>query len=710
MQPSKRRIEAEKLFSKDNEEEKMGQSLIRELGGEDTRERRHLFKSYNIKKDLGEGTFGKVVLAVHNDSKEKVAIKMLEKSKIVDDGDRERVSREIQILKILRHPNIVQLYEIIEDSTHLYLVMEYASGGELFDYIVAQQRVRETESSRFFQQIIDGIEYIHKLKIVHRDLKPENLLLDEYNNIKLVDFGLSNLYKEGQLLKTACGSPCYAAPEMIAGKEYKGLKVDIWSAGVILFALICGHLPFDDGDTQILYKRIMKGDYMIPSFVSHLATDLIKRILNTDPEKRLNIDQIKAHQWFNLYKGYTNLPKGLIIEFHEVPVDEKVVDAVSQFGYERDVIYQSVRANRQNMVSTLYYLLLRKMIRKDGYRSNSDINSIFFKPKLLDKVSAVERAAHEDSTMKPVQTEQKRNTSPEADVSAVLSKHHKEIQEKAKLANKNHLNITKNKDFEENLDLVKPPRATKRREEGHEERKRQNRTQNISKQNKNSDSGVAAKNFETTSREPVEQKPAKDARASSTKPAINQSLKLPANSRKPTNSKQNARSPTPDRPSPATNLREEQSLFASQQVDKRGGVGGPQRHAPDKRATQGPAHNYMSVANPQSTSGANGAQAHASQELEMSVHRGPLNLNAVSMRDPNDIMGDIVRALQELGVQFKKKERFSLNCSSGDLKFVIEISMVEKYKTIYVVKFYKSNQSSNNYFELCQNIFAKIAL
>jgi 5'-AMP-activated protein kinase catalytic alpha subunit len=139
--------------------------------------------------------------------------------------------------------------------------MEYASGGELFDYIVANIRVSEQEGCKFFQEIIAGIEYIHKLNIVHRDLKPENLLLNYDKSIKIVDFGLSNTYKENELLKTACGSPCYAAPEMIAGKKYKGVEVDIWSSGVILFAVLCGYLPFEDPNTANLYKKILAGEF-----------------------------------------------------------------------------------------------------------------------------------------------------------------------------------------------------------------------------------------------------------------------------------------------------------------------------------------------------------------------------------------------------------------------------------------------------------------
>lgn len=161
--------------------------------------------------------------------------------------------------------------------------MEYARGGELFEHIVHRKRLREKEASRFLHQIISGIEYLHKLGICHRDLKPENLLMDEHNNVKIVDFGLSNTYKANELLKTACGSPCYAAPEMIAGKRYNGLMSDIWSCGVILFAMVCGYLPFEDPNTNLLYKKILGSDYQIPQFVSSDCRDLITKILVTDP-------------------------------------------------------------------------------------------------------------------------------------------------------------------------------------------------------------------------------------------------------------------------------------------------------------------------------------------------------------------------------------------------------------------------------------------
>lgn len=205
---------------------------------------------------------------------------------------------------------------MIENNDYLYLIMEYCSGGELFQHIVKNRRLKEEEAAKMYQQIVSGIEYIHKLGIVHRDLKPENLLLDHNNCIKIVDFGLSNLYQHGERLKTACGSPCYAAPEMIKGERYLGLGADIWSSGVILFAMVCGYLPFEDQNTKKLYQKILKADYKLPSFLSEEAKDLINCILQPDPLQRYTIEDIRAHPWYN---------KVVPIEKHGVIVGKDII-------------------------------------------------------------------------------------------------------------------------------------------------------------------------------------------------------------------------------------------------------------------------------------------------------------------------------------------------------------------------------------------------
>ena len=324
--------------------------------------------NYQLGRTIGQGTFGKVKLGTHMQTDEKVAIKILEKDKIVDSADVERVAREIRILKMIRHPNIIQLYEvlprqIIETAKQLYLVMEFASGGELFDYIVAHNRVKEKEACKFFHQLVAGIEYLHKLGIVHRDLKPENLLLDHNKNIKIADFGLSNTYHPGETLKTACGSPCYAAPEMIAGRRYHGLLVDIWSSGVILFAMLAGYLPFEDPNTAQLYRKIRSGDYQCPPFLSMEARDVLKRMLNTDPEERVGLDDLRKHPWWALSREET--ASGLLIGTSRIPIDSTVVKGLSEYGFAADFTYSSLEANKYNPATAAYYLLLKRRLR-DG--------------------------------------------------------------------------------------------------------------------------------------------------------------------------------------------------------------------------------------------------------------------------------------------------------------------------------------------------------
>ena len=209
-----------------------------------------------------------MVLAVHEITGEKVAIKILDKEKIFQNSEKSRFERKIQIMKKMFHKNIVHLYNVIENFKEIFLVMEYISGQELFDYITNKKRLNELESCKFYQQIISGIEYLSKTRVAHRDLKPENLLLDSQKTIKIVDFGLSNTYYENELLSTACGSPCYAAPEILQGKKYKGVEVDIWSSGIILYAMLCGYLPFEDKNNPNLYKKIIKGEFTTPKYFS----------------------------------------------------------------------------------------------------------------------------------------------------------------------------------------------------------------------------------------------------------------------------------------------------------------------------------------------------------------------------------------------------------------------------------------------------------
>lgn len=242
--------------------------------------------------------------------------------------------------------------------------------------------------------------------------------MDKNKNIKIVDFGLSNLYKTNEMLKTACGSPCYAAPEMIAGKKYVGLRVDIWSAGVILYAMICGYLPFDDPDTQLLYRKIMSGDYTIPSHVSPEGRKLLECILNIDPERRYTIDQIRNHPWYKLHTPKE--PQGIIVGYHRIPIDEAILIQVPGYGYDPEEVRKNLNNNKHNKMTTLYYLLMLKAA-KAGHSSHADITSQNFTPELIGSApSKAEReasmgrtsvAARSESIPKHRQTEREREAS-----------------------------------------------------------------------------------------------------------------------------------------------------------------------------------------------------------------------------------------------------------------------------------------------------------
>ncbi|XP_061191498.1 5'-AMP-activated protein kinase catalytic subunit alpha-2-like isoform X5 [Saccostrea echinata] len=253
---------------------------------------------YILGDTLGIGTFGKVKIATHQLTNHKVAVKILNRQKIKSLDVVGKIKREIQNLKLFRHPHIIKLYQVISTPTDIFMVMEYVSGGELFDYIVKHGKLKEPEARRFFQQIISGVDYCHRHMVVHRDLKPENLLLDSNLNVKIADFGLSNMMHDGEFLRTSCGSPNYAAPEVISGKLYAGPEVDIWSCGVILYALLCGTLPFDDEHVPTLFRKIKSGIFAVPDYLNKEVVSLLCMMLQVDPLKRATISQIREHEWF----------------------------------------------------------------------------------------------------------------------------------------------------------------------------------------------------------------------------------------------------------------------------------------------------------------------------------------------------------------------------------------------------------------------------
>ena len=261
-------------------------------------EEEEIFSKYYTKQPIGKGTFSTVKLGINKETREKVAIKILEKSKIKIKDDLERINREIKMLKDFNYINVIKIYEILENESYHYFIMEYCENGELFNHIVDLQRLSDKEASYFYYQLINGLEYIHSKGVVHRDLKPENLLLGKGNILKIIDFGLSNFFNGKYLLSTPCGSPCYASPEMVSGKKYNGFKIDIWSTGIILYAMVCGYLPFEDNDNEILFRKILECNLEYPNNLSDNVIDLMNKILVTKPERRIDIDGIKKHPFY----------------------------------------------------------------------------------------------------------------------------------------------------------------------------------------------------------------------------------------------------------------------------------------------------------------------------------------------------------------------------------------------------------------------------
>lgn len=260
---------------------------------------------YELGRTIGEGTFAKVKFARNIETGEAVAIKILDKEKVLKHKLVEQIKREVATMKLIKHPNVVRLYEVMGSKTKIFIVLEFVTGGELFDKIVNDGRMRESEARKYFHQLINAVDYCHSRGVYHRDLKPENLLLDQFGNLKVSDFGLSALsqqVRDDGLLHTSCGTPNYVAPEVLNDRGYDGATADIWSCGVILFVLLAGYLPFEDDNLMILYNKIASADYTFPPWLSFPAKRLITKILDPNPMTRITMSEILEDEWFK--KGY----------------------------------------------------------------------------------------------------------------------------------------------------------------------------------------------------------------------------------------------------------------------------------------------------------------------------------------------------------------------------------------------------------------------
>ncbi|XP_021164458.1 serine/threonine-protein kinase BRSK2 isoform X4 [Fundulus heteroclitus] len=331
---------------------------------------------YRLEKTLGKGQTGLVKLGVHCITGQKVAIKIVNREKL-SESVLMKVEREIAILKLIEHPHVLKLYDVYENNKYLYLVLEHVSGGELFDYLVKKGRLTPKEARKFFRQIISALDFCHSHSICHRDLKPENLLLDEKNNIRIADFGMASLQVGDSLLETSCGSPHYACPEVIRGERYDGRRADVWSCGVILFALLVGALPFDHDNLRQLLEKVKSGVFHMPHFIPPDCQALLKGMIEVNPDKRLTLEAIQKHTW---YLGGRNEPcpeqppprrvcVKRILSLSEL--DPDVLESMYSLGCFRDRVKltQDLTSEEDNQEKMIYYLLLD---RKERYPSCED--------------------------------------------------------------------------------------------------------------------------------------------------------------------------------------------------------------------------------------------------------------------------------------------------------------------------------------------------
>ncbi|CAI5454938.1 unnamed protein product [Caenorhabditis angaria] len=336
---------------------------------------------YKLEKTLGKGQTGLVKTGTHCITGRKVAIKIVNKEKL-SESVLQKVEREIAIMKLIEHPHVLHLYDVYENKKYLYLLLEHVSGGELFDYLVRKGRLMSKEARKFFRQIISALDFCHAHNICHRDLKPENLLLDERNNIKVADFGMASLQVEGSMLETSCGSPHYACPEVIRGEKYDGRKADVWSCGVILYALLVGALPFDDDNLRNLLEKVKRGVFHIPHFVPADVQSLLRAMIEVDPAKRYSLADVFRHPWVagtSKADPELELPMSQVVQTHVIPgedsIDPDVLRHMNCLGCFKDKqkLVNELLSPRHNTEKMVYFLLLDRKRRRPAQEDDTEV-------------------------------------------------------------------------------------------------------------------------------------------------------------------------------------------------------------------------------------------------------------------------------------------------------------------------------------------------
>ncbi|KAJ0978408.1 hypothetical protein J5N97_013882 [Dioscorea zingiberensis] len=347
-------------------------------------------QKYELGKLLGQGTFAKVYHGRNLKNSQNVAIKVIDKEKVSKVGLFDQIKREISVMRLVRHPHVVQLYEVMASKTKIYFVMEYIKGGELFNKVL-KGKLKEDAARKYFHQLISSVDFCHSRGVYHRDLKPENLLLDDEGNLKVSDFGLSAFAEsKGQdgLLHTTCGTPAYVAPEVINRRGYEGAKADIWSCGVILFVLLAGYLPFHDPNLMEMYRKIGKAEFKCPNWFPAEVRKLLSKILDPNPSTRITIARIMENPWFR--KGFDHKP---MIDETETEEEVHVVDADDAVlnPPENSLIVKPTNMNAFDIISLSAGFDLSGLFEQSDYRKEARFTSSKPASTIISKLEEIAR-------------------------------------------------------------------------------------------------------------------------------------------------------------------------------------------------------------------------------------------------------------------------------------------------------------------------------
>ncbi|XP_063692248.1 MAP/microtubule affinity-regulating kinase 3-like isoform X32 [Bolinopsis microptera] len=652
----------------------------RSSGAEDSQ---HVGK-YKLLKTIGKGNFAKVKLARHLPTGREVAVKVIDKTQM-NQTSIQKLNREMKIMKRLNHPNIVRLYEVIETEKTLYLVMEYASGGEVFDYLVAHGRMKEKEARQKFRQIVSAVQYCHQKGIIHRDLKAENLLLDAEMNMKLADFGFSNEFTAGTKLDTFCGSPPYAAPELFQGKKYDGPEVDVWSLGVILYTLVSGSLPFDGQNLKELRERVLRGKYRIPFYMSTDCENLLKKFLILNPVKRHSLEAIMNDRWMNT--GYEDNEKlRPALDKQAEAFDQDRIEIMLKMGYSKIEIHRALSELAFNEVYATYHLLGTKPTKADSSSNLSTEGSVpHSSPRRGGGVDASKRPGSVKPAAKPsgINNEQGRRrtvTAPRINSSASSRGNNNSDY------SNNHAKVTKPEGTAANPDKSEIPNKVRR---GPEERRNEvgapDRRHTIYYTDGNTTNETIAASPTT--------KPYKVSSTSSSSAASGQSTGVSKHGRTQSSSgvghnRSNQRiSPSP----PSTTNRTNSAVgfqsssphttdgFHSRQTPHRstfhGNTRGQKRWPPGSNSTSTPSNQSANDRNRSSnilsriTNKFKGSNSNfRSTQLQNDSESKPRSLRftwsmkTTSSKEPNEMMKEITRVLELNNIDYEHRERYLLLC------------------------------------------------